>query len=103
MTQDEAHLDPVHHSAQAIDRAVRAFDPAPGAWSHLDGERFKVWRVAPAEGSVEPGEVVVDAGRVLLGVRDGVVELIEVQPSGRPRMRASDWMNGRRGEPARLT
>ena len=37
---------------------------------------------------------------ILMGVRDGSVELLEVQPEGKPRLAASDWMRGRRGEPA---
>jgi methionyl-tRNA formyltransferase len=42
-------------------------------------------------------------GTVLLGTPDGPVELVEVQPDGRNRMTAGDWMRGRRLEPARFT
>nr|NIU21067.1 methionyl-tRNA formyltransferase [Actinomycetota bacterium] len=35
VTVEEAHLDPLRHRVAAIDRAVRAFDPAPGAWCLL--------------------------------------------------------------------
>jgi methionyl-tRNA formyltransferase len=45
----------------------------------------------------------VAGGRVLLGATDGAVELLEVQPEGRNRMTAGDWMRGRRLEPARFT
>jgi methionyl-tRNA formyltransferase len=42
-------------------------------------------------------------GSLLLGTADGAVELVEVQPAGRGRMRGMDWMRGRRLEPARFT
>jgi methionyl-tRNA formyltransferase len=102
ITTDEAHIDPTRHPAAAVLRAVRAFDPRPGAWTTLDGGRFKVWEAVPAAGEVEAGVAVADEDRVLLGCADGPIELIEVQPAGKPRMSAADWMRGRRGEPADL-
>jgi methionyl-tRNA formyltransferase len=102
ITTDEAHIDPTRHPAAAVLRAVRAFDPRPGAWTTLDGERFKVWGAVPAAGEAEPGVAVADEDRVLLGCADGPIELVEVQPAGKPRMAAADWMRGRRGEPADL-
>ncbi len=99
----EAHVDAYRHSAEAVDRAVRAFDPWPGAWSRIAGARFKLWKVRPiGSRSKEPGQVVADGDRVVLGTARGALELLEVQPEGRPRMAAADWMRGRRGEPARL-
>ena len=55
-----------------------------GAWTTVGGRRLKVWRthVPPrGEGPVAP------AG-------DGPVELVEVQPEGKPTMAASAWANG---------
>lgn len=100
VTVDEAHLDPVRHSTEAVLRAVRAFNPRPGAWARLGEERLKVWRARPGTGECPPGEARVVGGRVLLGTADGVVELTTVQPEGKPEMAATAWMNGRRSEPA---
>lgn len=101
---EEAFIDPTRHRATAVRRAVRAFDPKPGAWTVLDGARIKLWRAASAAGlGPEPG-VVEAAGRsVLLGAADAPVALLEVQPPGKARMDAAAWMRGRRGEPARFT
>jgi len=55
-----------------------------GAWTTVGGKRLKVWRthVPPrGDGPVAP------AG-------DGPVELVEVQPEGKPRMAARAWVNG---------
>jgi len=55
-----------------------------GAWTTVAGKRLKIWRtnVPPrGDGPVAP------AG-------DGPVELVEVQPEGKPRMAARAWVNG---------
>jgi methionyl-tRNA formyltransferase len=99
---DEAHVAPRHHTARSILLAVRAFNPRPGAWAIVDGDRLKIWEAGPSDQRCEPGMAVVSAGAVILGARDGAVELARVQPAGRAPMDALAWMNGRRGEPANL-
>lgn len=68
--------------AVAIHRRVRV----GGAFTTWRGKRLKVHRSRLASGD---GGVVVPTG-------DGALELIEVQPEGRPRMDASSWANGAR-------
>ena len=103
VTTDEAHIDPARHSVEAVERAVRAFNPKPGAWCTVDEARLKIWKTAAIiDVTVDPGDVRVIDGRVILGTRTGPVELLRVQPSGKPEMDATAWMNGRRGEPASL-
>jgi len=57
-----------------------------GAWTTWQGERLKVWRTGrfPFEGGV-----VVPTGT-------DPIELLEVQPAGKPRMDAGAWANGAR-------
>ncbi len=84
-----------------IDRRIRAFTPEPSATTTLDGERFKVLEAVIAHDSVTlaPGAVEMYGRRVLVGTGDGVLELLRVQPFGRPGMAAGDWLRGRpRGE-----
>jgi methionyl-tRNA formyltransferase len=102
VTVAEAHLDPRRHRTVAVLRAVRAFNPKPGAWALVDGQRFKVWAARPAAGAAPPGTALMDGKTVVLGTADGVVELVTVQPPGRSPMTASAWMNGRRGTPAQF-
>jgi methionyl-tRNA formyltransferase len=100
---EEAFVDPVALPAPAVLRMMRAFNPSPGAWTTLGQGRLKLWRGRVWEGTLpEPGCVEMADDRVVVGTRDGGVELLEVQPAGKPRMGAADWMRGRRGEPARL-
>jgi len=100
---DEAFIDPVHHSAIAVVRAVRAFSPKPGAWGVVEGERTKVWEARlESDEDGEPGVAVLVGSRVILGTRRGSVALESVQPPGKARMGAGDWMRGRRGAAARF-
>lgn len=86
-----AKLDPSEREidwdrpAVEIHRLVRV----GGAWTTHKGQRLKVWRThVPPRGDGPP----VRAG-------DGPVELVEVQPAGKPRMAATDWANGARWQP----
>ncbi|WP_370324246.1 methionyl-tRNA formyltransferase [Euzebya sp.] len=83
--------------AAAIDRAVRAFNPMPGAHTTLDGSRLKVHRVTPTDASGEPGHVVGERdGRPVVACGEGAVRLDEVQPAGKPRMDGAAFANGYR-------
>jgi methionyl-tRNA formyltransferase len=101
---DEAFVDPQRHTAQAVVRAVRAFNPKPGAWAVVDGERLKLWHAESMSGDgPAPGVAEVREGAVVLGTATGPVRLVEVQPAGKPAMGAAAWMNGRRGAPAQFS
>jgi methionyl-tRNA formyltransferase len=79
-------------SAAEIERRLRAFDPFPGGSTTAGGEALKVWRVAPAEGAGEPGQViapeVVACGR-------GAVRLLELQRPGGRRGPATQVLQGK--------
>ena len=81
---EDRHLD---WSRPAVDvhRRVRLGD----AWTTHGGRRLKVWRTRVPPAGDGP---VVTAG-------DGPVELVEVQPEGKPRMAATAWANGARWRP----
>lgn len=92
-------LDPATMPAEDCDRVVRAFNPNPGAWGIVDGERLKVWRSRVAEpAKLDPAHTQQEDDRVLVGTPDGVWELIEVQAAGKGRMAAATWARGHRGE-----
>jgi methionyl-tRNA formyltransferase len=92
---DDRPLDPALGPRALTDR-VRALSPHIGALCTIDGRPFKVWRVAPREGPAAPGLTRED-GRLLLGCDGGAVELLELQPPGKGRMAAGDFLRGYRG------
>lgn len=85
--------------AEAVARHVRGLDAVPGAWSPLDGgEAVKLFRPAPVDDATgEPGEVLrADAAEgLLVGAGQGAVWIREVQPPGKRRMTAGEWVRGR--------
>jgi methionyl-tRNA formyltransferase len=97
--KDDLALDP-NDRWQAVHARVRALAATSGARLAADGSLLTVWRSRPAPGfrPIDPGTMLVDDGRVLLGTEDGALELVEVQPAGRRRMPASAWARGLRGE-----
>ena len=103
VTTAEARIDPHRHTSESIMRAVRAFNPRPGAWADVDGDRIKIWRAASSSLPADVGVARLEAGAVVLGTSDGAVELLEVQPPGKRAMTAAAWMHGRRGKPAAFT
>lgn len=95
---DDARIDWTR-TAVAIDRQVRACDPAPGAWSTVDGERIKIGPVRPVDGrSLAPGAVEVTKKDVLVGTATTPVRLGEVKAFGKKQMPAADWARGVRLE-----
>jgi methionyl-tRNA formyltransferase len=84
-------------SAAAIDRQVRAFNPAPGAETRLAGEPLKIWESEPVEGCGRPGEVLqADAGRLVVACGEGSLALGIVQRPGGKRMGAAEFLHGGR-------
>ena len=96
LSSAEAQLD-VAVGPHEFARSVRAFNPRPGGWVEAEGQRIKIFEVGPATPDVAAGEVKMISGRPILGLASGAVELVEVQPSGKPRLSGRAWANGRRG------
>ena len=96
ITTDDARLQWAL-GAVAVHRAVRAFNPVPGAWTTLRGERLKVHRVARDPRSGDPGTVIDTTPEgPLVGCGDTSVVLLDVQPAGKPRMAGAAFSNGYR-------
>jgi methionyl-tRNA formyltransferase len=103
---EEARLDFALPAAR-LAAAVRAFTPAPGAWTTHRGRRLKVTRAAPAAldarggldagGGLDPGRLAVGpGGRLLVGTADRPLELVEVRPEGRRAMSGAEYARGAR-------
>jgi methionyl-tRNA formyltransferase len=83
--------------ALELSRWIRGLDPAPGAWSTLRGADVKLFRPRVEIHRGEPGmvlEVDEEVG-VLVAAGEEAVRIREVQPSGRKRMNAAEWIRGR--------
>ena len=81
--------------AERVARLIRGLDPKPGAWTDLDGQAVKLFGAAAGAGRGEPGEVLQADSRLRIAAADGTVAVEEVQPEGKARMPAAEWVRGR--------
>jgi methionyl-tRNA formyltransferase len=94
-----AHIDWTR-DATAVGNHVRGMDEVPGAWSTLRGEAVKLFGPRPHAGGTAgaaPGTVVAadPGGGLAVQTGAGALALREVQPPGKRRMPAADWIRGR--------
>jgi methionyl-tRNA formyltransferase len=86
--------------AEDVARAVRAYDPKPGAFTTLRGADVKLFGPRPVaveeRPDSEPGEVIAlgDHG-VTVKCGEDAVRVAFVQPAGSRRLSVSDWVRGR--------
>ena len=91
--REEARLD-WREPADALERRVRAFAPAPGAWFSGGGERIRVLRAAveAQAPNVPPGTVIDDRLGVACG--SGVFHPLRLQRPGRAALDADAFLRG---------
>jgi len=99
-TREIARIDWTKDAA-TIARLIRGLDPRPGAWTELDGTEVKLFGARTAEGRGQAGELLTADGRLLIGAGGGAVDVEEVQPAGKARMPAGDWLRGAKLPPRR--
>jgi len=100
ITNEEARIDWAK-PAPAVHDHIRGLAPFPGAFFMADlgrgGERVKVLRAAPADGSGAPGLLLDAAGTV--ACQEGAVRLRQVQRAGRGVVAAEEFLRGARLHP----
>ncbi|MDE7335182.1 MAG: methionyl-tRNA formyltransferase [Muribaculaceae bacterium] len=87
--KEDCKIDPNFTAEQARNH-IRGLSPYPGAWTDalLDGRVIKVFSARHAA-ERQPGHLYMDSA-------DGALELIEIQPEGKKRMLAADFLRGLR-------
>ena len=95
LSKDEAQLD-WSQPADALARAVRAYNPVPGAWTLLDGAPLKIWAAQAVSGSGVAGAVLrAEVDQLVVACGNGALALHEIQPAGSKRMSAAAFLAGR--------
>ena len=84
-------------SAVQVERSVRAFNPVPGAWFEMAGERFKLLSaevLPPAESAapLAPGTIIDDA--LTIACNPGAIRPTLVQRAGRGPMSPQELLRG---------
>lgn len=91
-----ARLD-FRKDAVEVSRAIRAFDPRPGAWSVVRDAEARLFGVRVlSDRRGDPGEVLeVGEMGMIVACGSGAVAVETVHPAGKRRLAALDWAQGR--------
>jgi methionyl-tRNA formyltransferase len=83
--------------AANVARAIRAYDPKPGAWGLVNGTEVRLFgaRELPDRRG-DSGEVLeVGEAGMIIACGNGAVAVETVHPAGKRRLAALDWAQGR--------
>jgi len=89
--KSEARLD-WSLPARNLESNIRGLSPFPGAWCEIEGRRVKIHLARVVDGKGQPGDVLNDALTIACG--EDALQLLSVQPAGKPRMGAEDFLRG---------
>lgn len=95
LTKETGKID-WNKKTEEISSLVRGVNPWPGAYTELNGKKFKISRVAKANGNGIPGSIISASSKegLIIATTDGAIELIEIQPENKKRMLAKDYLRG---------
>jgi methionyl-tRNA formyltransferase len=80
--------------AHQVSCRIRAMDPAPGAWTTLDGQPYKLFSPAVVAASLAAGELRTRDDELIVGCGEGALRIADIQPAGRRRMPVDEWLRG---------
>lgn len=96
LKKDDGQID-FHREAAEICNRLRGFQPWPGAFTSFRSRNLHIWASRPVQRTLAEGELIVEADHVIVGCGGGTaLELLEVQPEGKKRMAARDFVHGYR-------
>jgi methionyl-tRNA formyltransferase len=87
----------LNRPVEIVENQVRGVTPEPGAWLMFRGESLKLIEVRESSQVLRVGELAKLGDKIFAGCKDGTLELLQVQPAGKPRMSAADWFRGLQG------
>lgn len=94
LKKEDGQID-FRRTAQEICNRLRGLQPWPGAFTLFRGRNLHVWSAVEAEVTLPSGSLTVDNGRLLAGCGRGTsLALLELQPEGKRRMSAADFIHG---------
>jgi methionyl-tRNA formyltransferase len=94
LKKEDGRID-FHRPAVEIYNRLRGLQPWPGAFTSFRGKNLSVWAAKPVSDSAVHAELLVDGNRLVVGCGAYTsLELLEVQPEGKKRISAKDFIRG---------
>lgn len=80
--------------AETVERQIRAFNPAPGAWFEYESERYRILEAQVIPGQTKiAGEVLDDTLTIACGAN--AIRPTLIQRAGKPAMPTADLLRGK--------
>ena len=96
LKKEDGRMD-FHRPASELYNRLRGFQPWPGAYTTFRNRNLAVWAARPVEHELVRAELSVSADQLIVGCAPGTaLELLELQPEGKKRMPAKDFIHGYR-------
>jgi methionyl-tRNA formyltransferase len=97
LKKEDGRID-FSRSAQGINDRLRGFQPWPGAFTNFRGKSLAIIAarpLPPKSDLIPPGRIRLIDNKLLVGAaRDTSLEILELQPEGKKKMSAADFVNG---------
>ena len=89
--KQQAHID-FDQTAEQVERQIRAFNPAPGAFFEYQGQRYRILKAGIGDTSGPAGAVLNED--FLIGCGTGAIRPTIIQKAGKPAMDIQSFLNG---------
>ena len=88
-----------HKTAAELERAVRALDPWPSAFTRIDGKNVKIYGAEVTEETGTPGTIIdVTKKSFTIACGEGALRILRLQPEGKKPMDTAAFLNGKKLE-----
>jgi methionyl-tRNA formyltransferase len=96
LKKEDGRID-FHRTADDICNRLRGFQPWPGAFTTFRGKNLNVWQAKPVQRETPLAELLLENDSLLVGCGNKTsLAIIELQPEGKKRMSAHDFIQGYR-------
>lgn len=83
------------YPVEKIHNLIRGLSPYPCAFFNLNNKMYKVYKSKiSATNSLEAGEIRQTKNQIFIGTGSNDLEVLEIQPEGRKRMTAAEFLRG---------
>src|SRR5579864_106794 len=96
LKKEDGRID-FRQNAQEIYNRLRGFQPWPGAFTTFRGKTLNITAAKPASEQVPQAQLLANGAQLFVGCGQNTsLEILELQPEGKKRMPARDFIHGYR-------
>ncbi len=82
-------------SAIEIHNLIRGVSPFPGAYFICNNKQYKIFKSKIVkEKKLTPSQIEQTKKEIFIGTANGIIQILEIQPEGRKRMTAEEFLRG---------